>query len=362
MHKVCKRKEVRDPAPADSGEGRCAGSRRPRPPGAKAQLRSQDRRGWEGRVSQALPSIQSCPHSNPGPEDGEGRRFPRRALNPEGAALSVFHTCPLPPPTGCLSHPGDRLSRQGGVRVYVSGSSPLPPASGWHGYREPSALARSLFIGRAARPRAGLGQGRRSVGRPQEGAARIPVTVPSVSSFKLLAGEDRVLPAPSSLVSFPRRGTHLQSPSHPGGQQEQCQAGQHRDPAWATECSVCEWKIRSTPAVSASSSPPRSPVAPALALLPVLSPPAAEETDGAGARRRGSQPGESADPAHPVRHPRETPSGAPESCARAQREATGSPQVWRLGHQLRDPRSPLGSGYQGRDDLGQGKWPAIRGR
>lgn len=35
-----------------------------------------------------------------------------------------------------------------------------------------------------------------------------------------------------------------------------------------------------------------------------------EETDGAEARRRGSEPGESADPAHPAGHPRETPSGA----------------------------------------------------
>lgn len=174
MHKVCKRKAVRDPAPADSREGRCAGSRRPRLPGAKAQLRSQDRRGWGGRVSQALPSIQSCPHSNPGPKDGEGRRFPRRALNPEGDVLSVFHTCPLPPPTGCLSHPGDPLSRQGGVRVCVSGSSPRPPAPGWHGYREPSVLARSFFIGRAARPRTGLGQGRRSAGRRRRGRRGYP--------------------------------------------------------------------------------------------------------------------------------------------------------------------------------------------
>lgn len=47
------------------------GSLRRQPPPAaarsKAQLRSQDRRGREGRVSQALPSIQSCAHSNPGP-------------------------------------------------------------------------------------------------------------------------------------------------------------------------------------------------------------------------------------------------------------------------------------------------------
>ncbi|XP_042854252.1 uncharacterized protein LOC107180831 [Panthera tigris] len=51
-------------------------------------------------------------------------------------------------------------------------------------------------------------------------------------------------------------------------------------------------------------------MAPALAPLRLLSPAAAEETDGAGARRLGSEPGESADPAHPVRHPRGTPSGA----------------------------------------------------
>lgn len=49
---------------------------------------------------------------------------------------------------------------------------------------------------------------------------------------------------------------------------------------------------------------------PALAPLRLLSPAAAEETDGAGAPRLSSEPGESADPAHPIRHPRETPSGA----------------------------------------------------
>lgn len=235
-----------------------------------------------------------------------------------------------------------------------SGSSPRPPSPGWHGYGDPSTLTHSLslFIGRAARPRAGLGQRRRSAGRPQAGAVRsgIPVTVPGVSRFELLGGEDRVLPAPASPVSFPRRGTHLQSPNRPGGQQEQRQAGQHRDPAWATECSVCEWKIRRALAVSASPPPPPppSPVPPALALLPVLSPPAAEETDRAGARRRGSQPGESADPAHPARHPRETPSGASGSCARAQREATRSPLVRRLGHPLlRNPRSCWGPGTKG---------------
>ncbi|XP_044892644.1 translation initiation factor IF-2-like isoform X6 [Felis catus] len=51
-------------------------------------------------------------------------------------------------------------------------------------------------------------------------------------------------------------------------------------------------------------------MAPAPAPLRLLSPAAAEETDGAGARRLGSEPGESADPARPVRHPRGTPSGA----------------------------------------------------
>jgi hypothetical protein len=73
-------------------------------------------------------------------------------------------------------------------------------------------------------------------------------------------------------------------------------------------------------------SPTPSPVAPALAQLLVLSPTAAEETDGAGARRRGSEPGESADPARPARHPRETPSGAPGSCARARREGPRPPR------------------------------------
>lgn len=106
---------------------------------------------------------------------------------------------------------------------------------------------------------------------------------------------------------LPRRGTHLQCPSRPGGQQEQCQTGQHRDPARGTECAA----VRVGSAASflcprhrrRLREPPR-------ALLRVLSPTAAEETDGAGARRRGSEPGESADPAHPARHSRETPSGA----------------------------------------------------
>lgn len=99
------------------------GSLRRQPPPAaarsKALLRSQDRQGWEGRVSQALPSIQSCPHSNPGPQ-GRGRAaISSQGTESRDAALSVFHTCPLPPRTGCLSHPRDRLSRQGGVRVCI---------------------------------------------------------------------------------------------------------------------------------------------------------------------------------------------------------------------------------------------------
>lgn len=59
-------------------------------------------------------------------------------------------------------------------------------------------LTRSLFIGPVARPPAGLGQRRRSAGRPQAGEARngLPVTVPRISRFKLLDGEDRVLRLP----------------------------------------------------------------------------------------------------------------------------------------------------------------------
>lgn len=56
--------------------------------------------------------------------------------------------------------------------------------------------------------------------------------------------------------------------------------------------------------------PPLSLVVPATALLRVLPLTAAEETDGAAARRRGSESGESADPALPAWHPRATPSGA----------------------------------------------------
>lgn len=186
--------------------------------------------------------------------------------------------------------PALNAGRSQGLR---SGSSPRLPALGWHGYGDPSALTHSLFIARAARPRAGLGQSRRSAGRPQAGAARsgLPVTAPHVSRFKLLGGEDRVLPAPASPVSFPRRGTHLQSPNRPGGQQEQCQAGQHRDPAWATECSVCEWKIRRALAVSAP--PPPSPVAPrSLCSRCSRLPPPRKLTElerGGGARSRQSQ-------------------------------------------------------------------------
>lgn len=57
MHKVCLRKAVRDPAPAP---GRVAAQ------GAAARGR-EDERGWEGKVSGGLPSVQSRPDSNPGP-------------------------------------------------------------------------------------------------------------------------------------------------------------------------------------------------------------------------------------------------------------------------------------------------------
>lgn len=69
-------------------------------------------------------------------------------------------------------------------------------------------------------------------------------------------------------------------------------------------------RIRRARALPVSPPPPPSPVAPRSAAPGARSPTAAEETDGAAARRRGSEPGESADPAHPARHPRETSSGA----------------------------------------------------
>lgn len=62
---------------------------------------------------------------------------------------------------------------------------------------------------------------------------RIPPDCP-----RLLWTEDLGGLAPHRAPPIPKRGTHLQRPSRPSGQQDQCQTGQHRDPARGTECAA----------------------------------------------------------------------------------------------------------------------------
>lgn len=118
------------------------------------------------------------------------------------ATLSVFHACPLPPRTGCISHLRDALLRKGGVRVCAQASPPRPPAPGWNGYGA-LRLTRSLSTSPAARPRAGLGRRRRCTGHPQAGAARneIPTTVPAPQDSSSVVGriESSRSPPPQSL-------------------------------------------------------------------------------------------------------------------------------------------------------------------
>lgn len=88
-------------------------------------------------------------------------------------------------------------------------------------------------------PGAGLGRRRGCAGRPQAGAwdvegRGVPWAAPGF--FGLKTWGNRVPTV--SLPPTPRRGTHLQRPSRPGGQEDQCQSGQHRDPARGTECAA----------------------------------------------------------------------------------------------------------------------------
>ncbi|ELK15916.1 hypothetical protein PAL_GLEAN10018502 [Pteropus alecto] len=65
------------------------------------------------------------------------------------------------------------------------------------------------------------------------GEKRVALDCPRVLWIKDLGGS-----APHRAPPIPKRGTHLQRPSRPSGQQDQCQTGQHRDPARGTECAA----------------------------------------------------------------------------------------------------------------------------
>lgn len=366
MHKVCPRKAARDPAPARE-RGRCAGcSRRPPLPGAKPGFAAAEsggggkgRRDGKGRKgSQALPGAQRCPRPQPGlaPGKGKGGDFLAghgiRGLR----AFSSPTRVPFPPPPGCLRTPQPGSpGREESVGVCAQ-AHPLALVRGWHGSGEPGASP-------APCPRAGQrvpgqgwagdadAQGARRRGRRRAGCPRQSPASHDPSS--VLGEQDRVPhththpptrrppPPPPAPVPFPRRGTHLQRPDGPGGQQEQRQAGQHRDPAWGSECAGCEWEIRRALPGSASLSPPRSPGAPALARLlgsgcsrlPPLKKLTEQERGGGGggARSRESQlipPTRLATRQRPLAEPR---GAAP---ARAPPEATpaSSPQVRWPGH------------------------------
>lgn len=200
MHKVCRRKAVRDPAPATERVAAQAGG------GCQEQSpASQRSRAGVGREGerQALPQRPELPPFQPRtPGKGKGGDFLAGHWIVRLCAFSFPHVSPSPP----LPYPHElgvsRIPETGSRGREESGSvlrlvpSPSPGrARMWGAPR----LTRSLSTGRAARPREGLGQRRRCAGQPQAGAAKsgIPVTVPRLSRFKLRGGDDRVLPAPA---------------------------------------------------------------------------------------------------------------------------------------------------------------------
>lgn len=119
---------------------RVAAQAQPPPAAArsKAQLRSEVGRGWEGKGSQEHPGVQSCPHSTPGLQ-GRGRvAISSWGTGFRDSALSVFHTCPLPP-TNWVSLASPRPAPEAGRSQGLS-SAPAPhPHRGWRGYGEPRA-------------------------------------------------------------------------------------------------------------------------------------------------------------------------------------------------------------------------------
>lgn len=132
-----------------------------------------------------------------------------------------------------------------------------------------------------------------------------PLNCPGLLRIKDLgeSGSHRISPTPNFRGAAPTSNARaVQEASRTSAK-----AGSIATLRGAPSALLCEWdppRPCSAGAVAAAVSG-----GPALAPLQLLSPAAAEETDGAGARLLGSEPGGSADPAHPVPHARETPSG-----------------------------------------------------
>lgn len=119
---------------------RVAAQAQPPPAAArsKAQLRSEVGRGWEGKGSQAHPGVQSCPHSTPGLQRRGRVAISSRGTGFGDSALSVFHTCPLPP-TNWRSLAFPRPAPEAGSSQGLSSGSAPHPHQGWRGYGEPRA-------------------------------------------------------------------------------------------------------------------------------------------------------------------------------------------------------------------------------
>lgn len=149
-----------------------------------------------------LPSVGLLPPPGPGPEEGVNQDLSLRKPPPRLA------------PTETGADPGGPTPRRIPLRRRERGS----PGQGWAGGRD--------------------AQGARKRGRRAQSRERGPSIAPPNNRPASL--EERGSRSPPSSTSLhrhpiPRRGTHLQRPSRPGGQQDQCQGGQHCDPARGTE-------------------------------------------------------------------------------------------------------------------------------
>lgn len=146
-----------------------------------------------------------------------------------------------------LASPGPRSPAPSkGLNQDLSLREPPPRLAPRHTGADPGArrLAGSLCAGRSARPRGRAGaeaEMRRApasggVGhRAERGGPSIAPPANRPASLDERGSRSPPSSNPLHRHPIPRRGTHLQRPSRPGGQQDQCQGGQHRDPARGTE-------------------------------------------------------------------------------------------------------------------------------
>lgn len=300
------------------------------------------REGETGRKRQREAGGGGCPASRAvptpprqGPREREGQRLSAGDRIQGRCVFGFPHV--LPPPISHLDvsrlPPAPESGTESGSELRTASSSSRPRLARTQG---PDASPAPSPLAGARVPRAGLGRRRGCAGRPQAGvlgAERrgVPSTAPRLLWIKDSEGAGPLLPP-----ATPFRGAAPTSSARAvqAASRTSAKPGSIATLRGAPSALLCEWDPPSPCSAGVAAAAAVS-CGPALALLRVLSPTAAEETDGAAARRRGSEPGESADRPSPL-GTRERPLAEPPgSCARS---AGRGPRPRRP--QVRRPRLP----------------------